>query len=231
MILNSKVMTSFLRSLHCSSANALPVQVKNHYVVLGVDRNASKEEIKEAFVKLSKKYHPDLNPGLEKSSSQAFIEVSEAYQVLIDSKKRNWYNSQLHFAESARTHHEQAFHGNTSTSQRWPSESPYYNYHPGRGHSDHFSAANYETAVRNPNHSGVMYTLLILTALIPAFLIFRVGYIYRNNMVDEKYRRNAATYSKVREKAKSSSMQETLDALVKHSEAVRAKYNTGKPIK
>ena len=61
---------------------------KNYYDVLGVDKNASKDEIKKAFYKLASKYHPDKGGDAEK-----FKEVNEAYQVLSDDKKRKEYDT------------------------------------------------------------------------------------------------------------------------------------------
>lgn len=61
---------------------------KDYYDVLGVNKNASKEEIKKAFHKLAHSYHPDKNGGDDKK----FKEVNEAYQVLSDEKKRSNYD-------------------------------------------------------------------------------------------------------------------------------------------
>lgn len=61
---------------------------KDYYNILGVDKNASKEEIKKAFHKLAHKHHPDKNNGDDKR----FKEVNEAYQVLSDDKKRSSYD-------------------------------------------------------------------------------------------------------------------------------------------
>jgi molecular chaperone DnaJ len=61
---------------------------KNYYESLGVDKNASKEEIKKAFHKQAHKYHPDKNKGDDKK----FKEVNEAYQVLSDDQKRSRYD-------------------------------------------------------------------------------------------------------------------------------------------
>ena len=65
--------------------------VKDYYEILGVDRKASQEEIKKAFRKLARKYHPDLNPG-DKTSEHKFKEINEAYEVLGDEKKRADYD-------------------------------------------------------------------------------------------------------------------------------------------
>lgn len=62
--------------------------MKNYYEILGVDKNASKNEIKKAFRKLAHKYHPDKKGGDEKK----FKEINEAYQVLFDDKKRAQYD-------------------------------------------------------------------------------------------------------------------------------------------
>jgi len=62
-----------------------------YYNILGVDQNASTSEIKKAYKKLSKKYHPDKNPG-DKEAEKKFVELSEAYEVLQDSEKRKIYD-------------------------------------------------------------------------------------------------------------------------------------------
>ncbi|MEG0915022.1 MAG: DnaJ domain-containing protein, partial [Christensenellaceae bacterium] len=62
------------------------------YETLGVDKGASAEEIKSAYRKLAKKYHPDLNKGDEESAHK-FKEINEAYQVLSDDQKRQQYDT------------------------------------------------------------------------------------------------------------------------------------------
>lgn len=64
---------------------------KDYYKILGVSRTASEKDIKQAFRKLARKYHPDVNPN-NKEAEAKFKEISEAYDVLHDSQKRKKYD-------------------------------------------------------------------------------------------------------------------------------------------
>jgi len=64
---------------------------QDYYELLGVSRKAAQKEIRQAYRKLARKYHPDLNPG-DKSSEEKFKQVQEAYDVLSDAKKRQMYD-------------------------------------------------------------------------------------------------------------------------------------------
>jgi molecular chaperone DnaJ len=67
------------------------IKQKDYYGALGVDRNAKPEQIRKAYRRLARKYHPDLNPG-NKQAEEKFKEIQEAYDVLSDEKKRKIYD-------------------------------------------------------------------------------------------------------------------------------------------
>ncbi|HBA39494.1 MAG TPA: hypothetical protein DCZ05_07075, partial [Deltaproteobacteria bacterium] len=64
---------------------------RDYYQILGADRSASHEEIRKAYRKLARKYHPDINPG-NKEAENKFKEISVAYDVLSDPEKRKLYD-------------------------------------------------------------------------------------------------------------------------------------------
>ena len=67
------------------------MEFRDYYQILGVNKDASAADIKKAYRKLARKYHPDVNPG-DKSAEEKFKEINEAYEVLSDAEKRQKYD-------------------------------------------------------------------------------------------------------------------------------------------
>src|SRR5215213_11440570 len=89
------------------------MEFKDYYSTLGVAKTATAKEIKQAFRKLARKHHPDVNPG-DKSAEAKFKEMNEAYEVLGDAEKRRKYDelgANWRMYEQAQQHGGQGFPG------------------------------------------------------------------------------------------------------------------------
>jgi DnaJ-class molecular chaperone len=116
------------------------MEYKDYYKILGVGRTASAEEIKKAFRRLARKYHPDVNPG-DKSAEARFKEINEAYEVLSDPEKRQKYDTlgpnwqeQFGFGGGARTR------AGAGTGARTTTGAPPFDWADPTGFSDFFDA-------------------------------------------------------------------------------------------
>lgn len=83
---------------------------KDYYGTLGVDKKASEDEIRKAYRRLARKYHPDLNPG-DKAAEDKFKTVQEAYDILSEPKKRAMFDQYGFYSDSG-------FPGRTPSRQR-----------------------------------------------------------------------------------------------------------------
>src|ERR1700752_3931906 len=75
---------------------------QDYYELLGVPRKATAKDIRTAFRKLARKYHPDLNPG-DKAAEEKFKQLQEAYDVLSDTKKRQMYDQYGFYSDNVPT--------------------------------------------------------------------------------------------------------------------------------
>ena len=104
---------------------------KNYYDVLGINSNSSKKEIKEAFYKLAKIYHPDINKGAE----EKFKEINQAYEVLGDDGKRKIYDESLKYGNAYEEHP-----GYEEYKKTYTKGSQYYNQKAKKGdYSNYYS--------------------------------------------------------------------------------------------
>src|SRR5262245_17970763 len=76
-------------------------QREDYYKTLGIKRTASQDEVRKAYRRLARKYHPDVNPG-DKSAEEKFKQISEAYDILSDQKKRDVYDKYGTYSETIR---------------------------------------------------------------------------------------------------------------------------------
>src|SRR4051794_7662375 len=74
-----------------SEGGAMSVKFRDYYEVLGIARDASQDEVRKAYRKLARKYHPDVNPN-DATAEDKFKSISEAYEVLSDPEKRKRYD-------------------------------------------------------------------------------------------------------------------------------------------
>ncbi len=96
---------------------------KDYYATLGVKRDATEQDIKQAYRRLARKYHPDVNPGNKEAESK-FKEINEAYEVLSDAEKRKKYDQ---FGDQWQ--HAEQF-ARSGAQQQW---SPYWEFRQGGG--------------------------------------------------------------------------------------------------
>jgi len=110
------------------------MQRKDYYHILGINENASQQEIKRVYRELAKKYHPDANPG-NVEAEKNFKEISEAYDVLKDPEKRKKYDHLKKFGYTSRNEGWFSFdpHSYQRQGTSWPFEKT------GFGTSAHFS--------------------------------------------------------------------------------------------
>ncbi len=108
------------------------MEYKDYYAILGVEKTATQEDIRKAYRKLAKQYHPDMNKG-DKKSEEKFKDVGEAYEVLGDAEKRKKYDmfgNQTNFSGGA----------NFDPSQYgWQGGNAHYTYTSSGDHSDFFN--------------------------------------------------------------------------------------------
>ncbi|MFQ5826263.1 MAG: DnaJ C-terminal domain-containing protein [Dehalococcoidia bacterium] len=101
---------------------------KDYYAILGVSRKATEKEIKQAYRRLARRHHPDVNPG-DKSAEERFKEVNEAYEVLSDQEKRakyDKYGDQWQYADQfARAERQYADQFSRAGQRGWPGGSPF----------------------------------------------------------------------------------------------------------
>jgi molecular chaperone DnaJ len=117
---------------------------KDHYETLGVKKSASADEIRKAFRKLARKYHPDVNPG-DKASEERFKLISEANDVLSDPKKRKMYDQVGFYSDNIDPAAAEAYaRGGGGSSGTGPDFSGFRNAQPGGAQGAQFDFGGFD---------------------------------------------------------------------------------------
>jgi curved DNA-binding protein len=141
------------------------MEYKDYYKILGISRSASQDEIRSAYRKLAREYHPDHNPG-DKKAEDKFKEINEAYQVLSDPQKRGRYDQ---LGESYSSWQQTGKPGGFDWSQ-WNSSSPggsRANYEDDLG--DMFGQGSFSDFFRTIFGGGAAQTARNQTAQAPVY--------------------------------------------------------------
>lgn len=199
----------------------------NHYDTLGVTRNASKEEIKTAFVALCKKHHPDMNPG-QPDAQGTFVKVNQAYSVLSNPLSREQYDLELSVVQAYSAQYRnanQAYAGSgwRSTTPFGSSASPYRQAQYEYDLRD-VDWAKYRRQHSRPDHGRLVVFLIGLVLVVSGVHALRIYHTHRKlqKQSSEESRRNMITYMEVRERARTSTVEEQLQRLKQqHTETLR----------
>src|SRR3954464_7888737 len=113
----------------------MATQTKDYYGALGVKKAATTEEIRKAFRKMARKYHPDVNPG-DKKAEEKFKEISEANDVLSDPKKRKIYDQVGFYSDNI----------DAATAEAYARGGGAGGYAPGGGFGGGFQGGQYRTS-------------------------------------------------------------------------------------
>ena len=193
----------------------------SYYSLLGLRNDATKAEIKSAFLHLSKKYHPDLNPASRSQEAHNnFKAISEAYATLIDPAKRSVYDRTLRYGEpraSAMDDDTYGFYKPNPQADAYTYARTYNYYDLNDTEWDNLYK---QTGAYRPqkSHYGVVRMLLILMVVGSVLHVTRFYFIHKNHMLksQETTRKNQEIYRAVREKGQTNTVHKQLKDLAQN---------------
>lgn len=206
-----------------------------HYSLLGVGKDATKAEIKCAFLSLSKRHHPDVNPvSKSQYANQKFREINEAYSILIDPAKRSMYDEQLY----NQSHHPQ-FRGSVFGDegfgfQRSSPRNNAYTYARSYQYYD-WSEGDWDTLHRqrtgwtHRKHTSILRWVVLLIVTGTFLHSARIYYTHENSRLkaQEASRKNQELYEAIRERGRNSTVRQQLDRLsAQHQDPILIQHTT-----
>ncbi len=172
-----------------------------YYNVLGVPKDASRSQIKAAFVELSKKYHPDKNLGAgAEAASVEFCKINEAYSVLVDPGKRNLYDRGLYGQNASTRYHQGVPRDEKFDFYKYNPYSRSYSYYDGYG-AWKTVRTDTDTPEFKKKNVRVMQWLVVIMALSAVVQSIRAVQSHKlyNQRSLEKTRRYQVIYDELRE--------------------------------
>lgn len=203
-----------------------------HYEVLGLPQNCTFKEIREAFVKLSKKVHPDVNPG-DPHGHQSFLKLNEAYSVLIKPHKRQIYDASLISQRYSASSYPTSYHSYVNGS--WVETSAPFGRtsHPewrdetiwefrDKSKDKHYQDKPYygiKGVNRFPNsYIAAGCVLFTVVGAIFHYFVIKKSSAKALKEIDTKSKENNDLYMKIRKQALASSTESTISRLTKEWE-------------
>lgn len=152
---------------------------KDPYQVLGVPQGASEDEIKQAYRRLAKQYHPDLNPG-DAAAARRMNEINEAYDLIKNPQAYRQQQAQSAYQQQAQSAYQQqqqqyydpfGFWSSQTGQQGGANQNTYhytYTYQSGAGQNQNEQSSQYQWTYHRPRHGGILFKILRV------YLIFQV---------------------------------------------------------
>ncbi|XP_065337967.1 dnaJ-like protein 60 isoform X2 [Cloeon dipterum] len=185
---------------------------ETHYETLKLEKNCSAQEIRSAFIKLSKEHHPDASSSSDKQNHANFVKINEAYSILSKPILRREYDVQLKMRQipvytTAAGHH--VFRDDS------------FYYHPGQGDFRRAQAKPYYgiKGLKKLSNKWIVFACIIFTGVGCGlqFWAIKKSFTFSRDVLDQKSVENYNAYKKVRERATSLSKDEQFERIRKTS--------------
>lgn len=161
--------------------------MSNYYDVLGVQKNASSDEIKKAYRSLAFKYHPDRNPG-DKTAEEKFKEINTAYDILGDETKRRNYDLTGQTNYSNQSYNYNTYRNTSYTGNPFTDEDTFWEWFTNAQNSSNYSRyqntnrnySNYKNRRQNLSRSEYVSYLIrkLLQTVIGYFVLTRLFFMF-----------------------------------------------------
>ncbi|KAK0180427.1 hypothetical protein PV327_006070 [Microctonus hyperodae] len=186
-----------------------------YYEILQVPNDATKKDIRLAFLKLSKKMHPDTSSKGDQASHDDFIKINEAYNVLSKDNSRQEYDSTLLYNNNPN----KATFRPSNTTVHCNRDSAWYNLHirnSGRKHkfsnNEYYRTANHST--KNPYNIVVLCVIIVVFSSMIQAVAFRSGSARRYKRLEEETEKNLKEYNVIRSEAIMLNRNDSIDVLI-----------------